>query len=108
MSLRVRRAGVLAVAFVAGASILRVSSSAALALTSGATDRGRVAAAPVPRPTPEAIFGDGAQRIETFGSEPWPHWIYKLPDGTRIELELFAVHGDPMTCLSWKVFGPRG
>ena len=60
MSLRVRRAGVLAVAFVAGASILRVSSSAALALTSGATDRGRVAAAPVPRPTPEAIFGDAA------------------------------------------------
>ena len=56
---------------------------------------------------PEVIGGDGAQRIEAFGSEPWPHWIYKLPDGTRIELELFAVHGDPMTCLSWKVFGPR-
>ena len=56
---------------------------------------------------PGAIGGDGAQRIEAFGSEPWPHWIYKLPDGTRIELELFAVHGEPMTCLSWKLFGPR-
>jgi len=56
---------------------------------------------------PEVIGGDGAQRVEAFGSEPWPHWIYKLPDETRIELELFAVHGDPMTCLSWKVFGPR-
>ncbi len=56
---------------------------------------------------PGVIGGDGAQRIEAFGSEPWPHWIYKLPDGTRIELELFAVHGEPMTCLSWKLFGPR-
>ncbi len=56
---------------------------------------------------PEVIGGDGAQRIEAFGSEPWPHWIYKLPDETRIELELFAVHGEPMTCLSWKLFGPR-
>jgi hypothetical protein len=62
MSLRVRRAGVMAVAFVAGASILHVSSSAALALSTGGTERGHLAAptAPAPRPTPEAIFGDAA------------------------------------------------
>jgi hypothetical protein len=61
MSLRVRRAGVMAVAFVAGATILRVSSSAALALTTSGSERGRLAgpsAAPAPRPTPEAILGD--------------------------------------------------
>ncbi len=57
--------------------------------------------------TPDVIGGDGAERIEAFGWEPWPHWIYRLEDGTRIELELFAVKGQPTTCLSWKLLGPR-
>lgn len=56
---------------------------------------------------PGVIGGDGAQRIEAFGWEPWPHWIFKLEDGTRIELEIFGVKGEPMTCLSWKLLGPR-
>src|ERR1051325_7496248 len=56
---------------------------------------------------PDVIGGDGAQRIEAFGWEPWPHWIFKLEDGTRIELEIFAVKGEPMTCLCWKLLGPR-
>ncbi|MCI0538689.1 MAG: glycogen debranching enzyme N-terminal domain-containing protein [Verrucomicrobiales bacterium] len=56
---------------------------------------------------PDVLGGDGAQRIEAFGWEPWPHWIYKLEDGTRIELEIFAVKGQPVTCLSWKLLGPR-
>ena len=56
---------------------------------------------------PDVIGGDGAQRIEAFGWEPWPHWIYKLEDGTRIELEVFTVKGQPTTCLSWKLLGPR-
>ena len=56
---------------------------------------------------PDVIGGDGAQRIEAFGWEPWPHWIFKLEDGTRIELEIFAINGEPATCLSWKLLGPR-
>ena len=56
---------------------------------------------------PDVIGGDGAQRIEAFGWEPWPHWIFELEDGTRIELEIFAVKGEPTTCLSWKLLGPR-
>jgi predicted glycogen debranching enzyme len=56
---------------------------------------------------PNVIGGDGAQRIEAFGGEPWPHWIFKLEDGTRIELEIFAVKGEPTSCLSWKLLGPR-
>ena len=56
---------------------------------------------------PGVIGGDGAQRIEAFNWEPWPHWIFKLEDGTRIELEIFAVKGEPTTCLSWKLLGPR-
>src|SRR5271169_3910108 len=33
---------------------------------------------------PGIIGGDGMQRIEALGWEPWPHWIFKLEDGTRI------------------------
>jgi len=58
------------------------------------------------RYSPDVIGGDGAQRIEGFGWEPWPHWIFKLDDGTRIEHELFVPKGEPMTCLSWRVLGP--
>ena len=56
---------------------------------------------------PDVLGGDGAQRIEAFGWEQWPHWLFKLEDGTRIELELFVVKGEPTTCLSWKLLGPR-
>jgi predicted glycogen debranching enzyme len=55
---------------------------------------------------PDVIGGDGAQRIEAFGWEPWPQWIFKLEDGTRIELEILAIKGEPTTCLSWKLLGP--
>lgn len=57
--------------------------------------------------SPDVIGGDGAQRIEAFDWEPWPRWIFKLEDGTRVELEICAVKGEPMTCLSWKLLGPR-
>ena len=56
---------------------------------------------------PDVISGDSAQHIEAFGVTPWPHWIFKLPDGTRIEQELFMSRGEPVTCISWKVLGPR-
>src|ERR1044071_6421913 len=56
---------------------------------------------------PDVIGGDGAMRIEGFGWEPWPHWIFKLEDGTRIEQEIFVAKGEPVTCISWKVLGPR-
>jgi glycogen debranching enzyme len=55
---------------------------------------------------PDVVGGDGLKHIKAFGSDPWPNWIFKLPDGTRIEMELFAVKGQPVTCLSWKVLGP--
>ena len=56
---------------------------------------------------PDVISGDGAMRIEGFGWEPWPHWIFKLEDGTRIEQEIFVAKNEPLTCVSWKVLGPR-
>jgi predicted glycogen debranching enzyme len=56
---------------------------------------------------PGVVGGDGEQKLEAFGWEPWPHWIYKLDDGTRIEQELFVAKSEPVTCVSWKVLGPR-
>jgi predicted glycogen debranching enzyme len=56
---------------------------------------------------PGGIGGDGRQHTEAFGWEPWPHWIFKLDDGTRIEQELFVSKGEPMTCISWRVLGPQ-
>ncbi len=55
---------------------------------------------------PDVIGGDALKYLEAFGVEPWPNWIFKLPDGTRIEMELFAVKGQPVTAVSWKVLGP--
>lgn len=55
---------------------------------------------------PGVLGGDGVKHIEAFSSDPWPDWIFKLPDGTRIEMELFAVKGEPVTCVSWNVLGP--
>jgi predicted glycogen debranching enzyme len=55
---------------------------------------------------PGIVGGEGANQLEAFDWRPWPHWIYKLPDGTRIEQEIFAVKGAPMTCVLWRVLGP--
>jgi predicted glycogen debranching enzyme len=52
---------------------------------------------------PGVIGDDGASHIESFTHEPWPRWIFKVADGTRVQMELFAAHGEPLTCLSWKL-----
>src|SRR5687767_252899 len=38
---------------------------------------------------PNVLHPDGAARIESFVSEPWPTWRLALPDGTRLQEELF-------------------
>lgn len=55
------------------------------------------------RYTPDVIHPDGLQRIESFEPHPWPRWIYRLEDGTRIEHELFVPHGSSMAVLSWRL-----
>src|SRR5213082_3653500 len=37
------------------------------------------------RYAPDVIHPDGAERIEAFEPDPWPSWVFALPDGTRIE-----------------------
>jgi predicted glycogen debranching enzyme len=56
---------------------------------------------------PSVIGGEGIKAVEVFGWEPWPHWIFNFEDGTRIEHEVFVPKGQPITCVSWKLLGPR-
>ena len=55
---------------------------------------------------PDVMHPDGAHRIVEFKRVPWPKWIFALEDGTRIEQELFAVHGVSMVVLRWRLVNP--
>jgi predicted glycogen debranching enzyme len=55
--------------------------------------------------TPHVMHPDGASYIESFDIEPWPTWIYKLPNGIRIQHEIFVPHGSAASALSWKILG---
>lgn len=56
---------------------------------------------------PAVLHPDGARRIARFDREPWPKWTFVLEDGARIEQEIFAVHGAPITVLSWRLLDSR-
>jgi predicted glycogen debranching enzyme len=56
----------------------------------------------------DVLSPDGASHIAKFESEPWPRWEFQLPDGTRIEHELFVPHGASAVVLSWKRAGGEG
>jgi predicted glycogen debranching enzyme len=55
---------------------------------------------------PGVVGGEGGMRIESFEWDPWPRWVFKLEDGTRIEHEIFVPKGRPATCISWKLLNP--
>lgn len=54
---------------------------------------------------PDVIDGEGERFIETFSGEPWPTWTFRLPDGTRVEHQLFERHGMGRVFLSWRLLG---
>jgi predicted glycogen debranching enzyme len=61
------------------------------------------------RYAPDVLHPDGFKRIESFTDDPWPRWVYRLEDGTRIEQELFSRHGVPGVVVLWRVLGdPAG
>ena len=69
------------------------------------TDGGRYAITSQ-RYSPDATSPDGARRLESFEADPWPRWRVELPDGTRLEHELFVPRGIPAVVLSWRLQGP--
>lgn len=51
---------------------------------------------------PGVLSPDGARRIESFTSDPWPIWAYQLEDGTRVRHHLFVLHEAGVTVLRWR------
>src|SRR3989454_1987341 len=56
---------------------------------------------------PDVIGGDGARRIEQFTAQPWPRWIFKFQDGTRIEQEILVARESQLTQVCWRLLGQR-
>jgi predicted glycogen debranching enzyme len=51
---------------------------------------------------------EGAQSIASFEPDPWPHWVFELPDGNRIEHGLFAEPGHSEVHIYWRLLQGRG
>ncbi len=70
------------------------------------TEQGRFALTSQ-RYAPDAVDPDGASRVDSFIDEPWPHWSFRLGDGTLVEQEIFVPKGSPLVALCWRIHGPR-
>ena len=57
---------------------------------------------------PDVIYPQGFQYLQTFTDEPWPTWIYRLPNGLVIEFELFVPRGNSGTVLKWQLQNSEG
>jgi predicted glycogen debranching enzyme len=54
------------------------------------------------RYSPGIVAPEDAATIESFVADPWPTWVYRLRDGTRIEQELFVTRGSPIVAIRWR------
>jgi predicted glycogen debranching enzyme len=59
------------------------------------------------RYAPDVVYPDGARRLVDFTPEPWPHWTYRLDDGTTIEQEIVVRHGTPLVLVAWRLVARR-
>lgn len=55
------------------------------------------------RYAPGIVAPEEATTIESFRSEPWPTWVYRLRSGARIEQEIFVPRGLPAVALRWRL-----
>ena len=60
------------------------------------------------RYTPDVLSPDGASRIASFESEPWPTWTLQATASATVVHDLFLVHGSPTVVLRWRVRGLEG
>jgi predicted glycogen debranching enzyme len=60
------------------------------------------------RYAPDIIAPEEPAAIESFDADPWPTWVYRLRDGTRIEQELFVPQGLSLVALRWRILGNSG
>jgi predicted glycogen debranching enzyme len=55
------------------------------------------------RYAPDLVVGDGPSHLERFGLSPWPTWVFRLPDGTRVAQEILMRKGAPQVFVSWRL-----
>jgi len=55
------------------------------------------------RYAPDVVGGHGEDHVESFNRDPWPTWIFRLPDGTRVMHEILMRKGAPQLFLSWRL-----
>ena len=53
------------------------------------------------RYTPDVVFPEGYRLIERFATEPWPSWIYRLPDGIAVTQEILVHRATQTTIVRW-------
>ena len=58
------------------------------------------------RYTPDVTHPDGAARLVSFTTSPWPTWRYRLPNGLEVMQELVVSHGSPLVALAWTLSAP--
>ena len=51
------------------------------------------------------VFPDGRSRVEEFRDEPWPRWVFRLEDGTRIEQEVLVSRRTGATRIGFSALG---
>ncbi len=54
---------------------------------------------------PDIVSPDGVTRLESFTTEPWPCWTWRIAGGLQIVQTLFVVHGKSEVCVSWELIG---
>ena len=60
------------------------------------------------RYAPGVVHPDGASRIVSFSSDPWPTWEFEVDDGTRIRQEIVVPYCSGSTVLTWNVIRAAG
>lgn len=58
------------------------------------------------RYAPGVVAPEFPATIESFVADPWPTWIYRLRDGTRIQQEIFVTRGSPIAAIRWRALQP--
>jgi predicted glycogen debranching enzyme len=57
------------------------------------------------RYAPDVVHPDGASRILSFTTHPWPTWTWRLAERLTVTLELFVRHGAPGVVMRWRLGG---
>ncbi|HZW08990.1 MAG TPA: amylo-alpha-1,6-glucosidase [Phycisphaerales bacterium] len=52
---------------------------------------------------PGVVHPSGFKWIESFTTDPWPTWVYRLDDGARIQHEIFVPSGRAACVITWRL-----